>query len=189
MQTDTYMKGIVFTEFLGLVEEKFGYEMVDQIIEESTLPSGGAYTAVGTYAHAEIVSLVTNLSRRTDLPVGDLLKIYGRHLFGVFVRSYGHFLARADSAFSLLESIENHIHVEVKKLYPDAELPHFETKRLSPGTLEMVYRSERRMGDFAEGLLEATFEHFKENATIERENLVPDGSVVRFLLQKSGGAA
>ena len=36
------MKGIVFTEFLEMVEEKYGYEVVDQIIEESKLPSGGA---------------------------------------------------------------------------------------------------------------------------------------------------
>jgi len=42
------MKGIVFTEFLDLVEEKFGMEMVDKIITQSELESEGAYTAVGT---------------------------------------------------------------------------------------------------------------------------------------------
>jgi len=31
------MKGIVFTEFLELVEDKFGLEMVDNIIESSDL--------------------------------------------------------------------------------------------------------------------------------------------------------
>lgn len=179
------MKGIVFTEFLGLVEEKFGYEMVDEIIEQSHLPGGGAYTAIGTYPHSELVSLVTNLSQRTNLPVRTLLIMYGRHLFGVFTRSYGHFFSTASCAFCLLESLEKYIHVEVRKLYPDAELPRFEIKRLSPTTLEMVYRSERRMADFAEGLLEATFEHFNEKAVIHRENLTPDGSVVRFLLEKT----
>ncbi len=31
------MKGIVFTEFLELVEHKFGLEVVDEIIEKSNL--------------------------------------------------------------------------------------------------------------------------------------------------------
>ena len=33
------MKGIVFTEFLDLVEERFGLEMVDVIISQSKLES------------------------------------------------------------------------------------------------------------------------------------------------------
>ena len=42
------MKGIVFTEFLEMVEAQFGLDTVDAIIENSDLPSRGAYTAVGT---------------------------------------------------------------------------------------------------------------------------------------------
>jgi len=43
------MKGIVFTEFLELVENKFGLEMLDAIIEASNLESEGVYTRIGTY--------------------------------------------------------------------------------------------------------------------------------------------
>ena len=45
------MKGIVFTEFLEMVEDKFSADMVDDIIDDCDLASGGAYTAVGTYPH------------------------------------------------------------------------------------------------------------------------------------------
>ena len=41
------MKGIIFTEFIEMVEDKFGFEVADNIITNSNLPSGGAYTAVG----------------------------------------------------------------------------------------------------------------------------------------------
>ena len=54
------MKGIVFTEFLDMVEERFGYEVVDQIISESKLSTDGIYTSVGTYPHSEIVKLLMN---------------------------------------------------------------------------------------------------------------------------------
>lgn len=178
------MKGIVFTEFLELVEAKFGYDMVDHIIQDSQLHNGGAYTGVGTYPHSDMVALVTSLSLRTTIPASDLLKLYGHHLFGVFAKNYGHFFQGIESAFGLLEHIENYIHVEVRKLYPDAELPRFETRRLSANTLEMVYHSERRMADFAEGLIEATMEHFKEPAIISREILSLDSTTVRFMIEK-----
>ena len=53
------MKGIIFTEFLDLVEEKFGLEMVDKIIEQSNLDSGGIYTSVGTLMDYIIPMVVT----------------------------------------------------------------------------------------------------------------------------------
>ena len=85
------MKGVVFTELLELVEEKFGDEIADQIIEESDLPSGGAYTAVGTYDHQEIFQLVTQLSAKTNAPVPTLVKAFGQHLFGRFYAGYPQF--------------------------------------------------------------------------------------------------
>jgi hypothetical protein len=51
------MKGIVFTEFIEMVEQRFGYEIVDELLTETELPSGGAYTAIGTYSHHEIVAI------------------------------------------------------------------------------------------------------------------------------------
>jgi hypothetical protein len=178
------VKGIVFTSFLDLVEEKFGYEMVDRIILSCELPSKGAYTSIGTYPHSEMVQLVTALSKETETPVSDLLKVYGNYFFPVLSNGYPHFISEAKSALDLLESIEHHIHVEVIKLYPDAELPRFDTKRIDTHTLEMIYHSKRKMADFAEGLIRSTFEHYNEQVQMERENIVDDGSVVRFLIRK-----
>lgn len=178
------MKGIVFTQFLDLVEDKFGYDMVDSILEKSDLPSGGIYTAVGTYHHSEMVQLLTHLSAATGISVSDLLKLYGRHLFGILAKGYGHFLTNIHSSFDLLENLEKYIHVEVKKLYPDAELPTFETTRIDEHTLEMIYHSERKLGDFGVGLMEACFEHFGEKATVQGTNLKADGSVIRYIIIK-----
>ncbi|GAK98812.1 guanylate cyclase-related protein [Nonlabens ulvanivorans] len=75
------MKGIVFTEFLDLVEEKFGLGMVDQIIEQSELPSNGVYTSIGTYSFAEMLQLIQNLSSNTGLSIDQLLLAYGEHFF------------------------------------------------------------------------------------------------------------
>ena len=74
------MKGVVFTEFLEMVEARFSADVVDDIIDAANLPSGGVYTAVGTYPHEEIVALVLALAQQTGLSVRDLLLVFGEHL-------------------------------------------------------------------------------------------------------------
>ncbi len=178
------MKGIVFTEFIEMVEQQFGYELIDDLLTETDLPSGGAYTAIGTYSHHEIVALVVGLSKKLNTPVPAILHLFGEHLFKAFVKNYGHFFSHTTDVFDFLESIENYIHVEVRKLYPDAELPRFATKKIGDHTLEMIYQSERSMGDLAEGLIAACLEHFKEKATISRTTLEEGGKRERFLITR-----
>jgi hypothetical protein len=174
------MKGMIFTEFLRLVEEKWDADMVDDIIDACDLPSGGAYTAVGTYDHQEIVALVVELSKRSGVEVPDLLRVYGQHLFSKLALGYPQFVGKTDSVLDFLEGVENYIHVEVRKLYPDAELPSFETKRLEPQVLEMIYRSSRHLDDVCHGLIEGCITHFKKEGTVEREP-IDDGS--RFVIR------
>lgn len=176
------MKGVVFTGFLDLVENNFGYEMVDKIITSSDLMSGGAYTSIGSYPHSELVQLSSQLSRYTEIPVPKLMKLYGQHFFWVLAAQYGHILSQVKTAFQLLESADSHIHVEVKKLYPDAELPQLTTRRVDDKTLEMIYTSKQKMVDFAEGLIESCLKYFDDNSTIEKTNLTKDGSTVRFII-------
>ncbi|MCB1096060.1 MAG: heme NO-binding domain-containing protein [Verrucomicrobiae bacterium] len=181
------MKGIIFTEFLDLVEKEFGFEMQDAIIEECDLPSGGSYTSVGTYNHLEIVALVSKLSEKTTIPVPDLLQIYGEHLFGRFTQLYGGFFTGETTAFEFLESVESQIHVEVLKLYPTAQLPRFDTKRISEDSLEMIYHSGRHLEDVAQGLIRGCLKHFGEPAEIQRDPASDDGGV-RFVITRTPAA-
>ncbi len=161
------MKGLVFTEFLEMVEQTFSADTVDDIIDAADLPSGGVYTAVGTYPHSEIVTLVQQLSIKTGMPIPELVKAFGRYLFGRFVVLYPSFFAAAPDAFDFLDSIENHVHVEVRKLYPDAELPTFETVREGEHKLIMIYRSKHPFATLAEGLIAGCLSHYQVTAQTE----------------------
>jgi hypothetical protein len=164
------MKGMVFTELLDMVEDSFGADMVDDIIDDAKLASGGAYTAVGTYDHGEIVELVVCLSKRTGIEVPDLLKTYGQHLFARFAAMHTQFFSDSSDSFSFLETVHGYIHVEVRKLYPDAELPHLDCVRVTPDKLVVSYKSKRPFADFAEGLLRGCMEYFNEVMSIERQD-------------------
>ncbi|MFT5193303.1 MAG: hypothetical protein ACI9EW_001513 [Cellvibrionaceae bacterium] len=180
------MKGMIFTEFLEMVEDLFGDEVVDNIIEASDLPSGGAYTAVGTYDHSEIVQLVTHLSTKTGMAVPDLLKAYGKHLFGRFSTGYHHFFLGTATLFDFLKGIHSYIHVEVHKLYPDAELPHIVCEQRGAKQLTVVYQSGRPFADFAEGLLLGAVAHFGEPVHLERIQTPQDSAKsATFLLTKT----
>ncbi|MBK8017047.1 MAG: heme NO-binding domain-containing protein [Betaproteobacteria bacterium] len=171
------MKGVVFTEFLDMVGAKFSPDMADDIIDDADPPSGGAYTAVGTYDHGEIVAMVVALSRRSGVPVPQLLHTFGQHLFGRFVELYPGFFTGITGALDFLERIENVIHVEVLKLYPDAELPRFEIHRDSADSMTMVYRSPRGMGDLAAGLIDGCIAHYGQPVSIDRTTTHDGGEV------------
>ena len=183
------MKGIVFTEFLGLVEDQFGLEVADSIIAESQLSTNGAYTATGTYDHAELVQLVVKLSEKTGIEVPVLVRTFGKFLFGQLAATFPEFLEGVTSAEKMLSRVDEVIHVEVLKLYPKAELPSFEYSVASDGRHIMDYSSERGFSDLAEGLMEGCAEHFGSGIKIEREDRSGGaGTQVRFLIELSEAA-
>lgn len=165
-----------------MVERDFGYVVVDQILNDSQLESGGAYTAVGTYNHAEMIQLVSNLSKVSSQEVSALLEAFGSYIFDTFLLGYPRFFDHCAHGFEFLESIDNHIHVEVKKLYPDAMLPRFEVEKESR-ELRLRYFSDRRLSDFALGLIKRTMEHFGHGYSVEKVASNADGSEVLFLIR------
>jgi hypothetical protein len=179
------MKGIVFTEFFEMVEQKFGYEVVDEIISNSNLPSNGIYTAVGTYPSKEMVTLVEQLHVKSGLAVDALYQVFGEYLFHSLMKAYGHMFAEIKDSFQMLKAIDQHIHVHVKMLYPDAELPQFDVCEVDHSTLKMIYKSERRMSDLAIGLIKGCLSHFSEKAEISKRSLTDDNKVVEFIISKS----
>lgn len=179
------MKGIVFCEFVEMLEQEFSADMADEIISGAALESGGAYTTVGTYDHHEMLALVTQLSEKTGTPVPDLVEAFGRYLFGRFVDLYPAFFEGVDGAFSFLDRIEEHVHVEVLKLYPDAELPTFKTSRTDDNTMVMVYQSTRPFADLARGLIKGCIAHYGEPVDVQMEDLSDEGRThVRFTLRR-----
>ena len=165
--TEVVLKGVVFTEFLELVEDAFGLDVVDRIIEVADTPTAGAFTSVGTYDHSELIALVGALSVEVDTPVVELLHTFGKHLFGVFVHQFPELFEGVQTALQFVMQIEEYIHVEVRKLYPDAELPTFEHEVLEDGSLELTYTSTRPFSEFARGLLMGCVEHFGGGVEVE----------------------
>ena len=180
------MKGIIFTEFLEMVESKFGLEIVDDIIEQANLPSEGVYTSVGTYEFNEMVSLISQLSSKVNVSADELLYTFGLYLFDSLGKAHPEVIQSYNSPLGLLYSIEDHINVHVKKLYPDAELPSFKILEKTDTSISMIYTSSRGLYKLAHGLMQKSFEHFNKSAEVSIELLKEDGTEVKFDIVQNG---
>jgi hypothetical protein len=158
------MLGVVFTEFVDLVETRFSPEIVDTMIEKAGVT--GAYTAVGNYPLKDMISMLTVLSSETGIPVPDLLRLFGERLFEAFANRYSAFLTDTTDAFTFISDVEERIHAEVRKLYPHAELPRFRVIDHGKDLLVMRYQSFKCLGDLAIGLIIGCGKHFKENLSV-----------------------
>lgn len=174
------MKGLIFTSFIDLVEEKFGLEVTDELLSEVETKTNGAYSNVGTYDHQELVAMVVWLSKKINVPVTELLKLFGFTLFNKLMTHHVGMVKNIKTPFEMFELIDPFIHKEVKKLYPEAETPKFNSNRISPNELVLTYYSTRKMGDVAEGLIEGCFVYFDVKGEIKREFLTPDETTVKF---------
>ncbi len=181
------MLGLVFSEFMDMVETSFPDDVFDRLIDvaEESCDSGGEYTAVGKYDHVEMLTLVTALSEKTEIPVGDLVHAYGKHLFGRFHKKYPEFFEDDMDAFQFLKRIEDKIHVQVRRLYPQAELPKFTYEEPSEKELILHYQSNRPFAALAHGLIEGCIAYFDEKIDVEvADQSEGSGTKARFHLTR-----
>ncbi|WP_147127396.1 heme NO-binding domain-containing protein [Shimia ponticola] len=174
------MKGVVFVELLNMAESAFGEDAVDEVLDSADLENDGAYTAVGNYPCAELMKIVEGFSEKSGASPEVLQRKFGHWMMEFFERGYPEFFAGKENAFEMLNAIEDEIHVEVRKLYPDAELPTFRTRQVSDAHLEMIYSSPRPLAEFCHGLIEACVGHFGQTAEITAQPTVGRSDSMTF---------
>ncbi|WP_299934653.1 heme NO-binding domain-containing protein [uncultured Pelagimonas sp.] len=170
------MKGMVFTELLDMAEQALGEDVVDQILDDLALESDGSYTSVGNYPCRELMQIVGAISDRSGASIEELQRQFGAWMLKRFSQGYPEFFAGKTNVLDMLDAIENEVHVEVRKLYPDAELPKFDTRRPDAISLEMTYQSERPLVPFCRGLIEECITHFGDPAEVTVDDQSANGT-------------
>ncbi|GGZ99752.1 guanylate cyclase [Arenicella chitinivorans] len=176
------MKGIILSEFVEFLEDTVGPEQAQAIIDNSGVSSGGAYSRVGQYDYQELIQLLTQAVTDTEHETSFLLQAFSDHLFGVFKRDYQVFFDGVSSAAQMLSQIDNHIHVEVKKLYPDAELPKFEYQT-DGKQFTLDYQSPRPLAAVAQALVNACIKYFGNREELVSCEIAEDQCAAKFVIQ------
>ena len=177
------MKGFIFTNFLEFIETTHGLEMVDEMITNCNLPSEGIYSSFSSYDFNELVSLLTYVSKKTDVNSEILLEKFGIFVFPYLIGKHSYIIDNYDNAIDLIGGIENHIHIEVKKLYNDADLPTFRVVEKTKKKLSIIYNSSKGLTYFAIGLIKETLNHFKVNGTVNIDKSFGTENGVKFNIE------
>lgn len=170
------MKGIVFCLFNELVEEKFGLEMWETLLEKVQPESQGIYTSAANYPFTELVALVGELSAQSGLPANDLVTAFGEYMFPKFAERNPEFVSDIDNLKDFLKTVDQVIHVEVKKMYPSANLPSFDYEDDASDQLTMRYQSPRKLCHLSEGLIQGAAKHYGESIHVDHPVCMHNGA-------------
>jgi hypothetical protein len=177
------MKGFIFTNFIEFVETNHGLEMVDEMITNCNLPSQGIYSSFSSYEFDELVSLLTFVSQKTKVNPEILLEKFGVFVFPYLIGKHSYIIENFDNPIDLIGGIENHIHIEVKKLYNDADLPTFRVVEKTTKKLTVIYNSSKGLTYFAIGLMKETLNHFNVNGSITIDKSFDATMGVKFIIE------
>ena len=169
------MKGIVFIVLSELVETQHGIEAWEEILQEVKPECEGVYISTASYPDDEMIKYVKAISKKLSLPSTEITKVFGRYLFNELNDKYGFFTKQCANLFEFLDSIENVIHKEVRKLYQDVNLPTIDCTVDSPNEMLMLYHSPRKLCYLAEGLISGAADHFEEPIALTHEKCMHDG--------------
>jgi len=174
------MKGIIFTEFLDIIEDAFGLEVCQKMLDQAS--DMGVYTAVGSYDHRALVTLIVTLSKITGVSAEDLQEVYGEAVFTRLLQTLPAMTGIQQDTFNFIKKVEDHIHTEVKKLYPDATPPQFDFISETKTHMVMDYKSARCMSHVCLGLIKGCAKHFGQTVHVTMAPLNKSKSHVRFNL-------
>lgn len=178
------MKGLVFKEFFDFVDTRYGPAATEAVLDRADLGHDGVYAATGAYPFEDLGALVGAACAQTGETAEALLRDFGGAVGCSFARGYRAHFEPYNGLFEMLENVDGIIHVEVRKLYPEAELPRFFVERRSAEELVLLYCSERRLWDFAKGIIEAAAGYYGESVRVRVEPRETEADAARITVSK-----
>jgi predicted hydrocarbon binding protein len=169
------MKGIIFNLLEDMVVAKCGMQVWNDLLAKHA-PSDRVYISAKSYSEAELFSIVQDVALQLNLPVQEVVKAFGRFLFGGLASRHADVVQRFNDFSSLVLGIHDVIHLEVNKLYHEPSLPTITGKIVSKHRIELIYSSPRQLCYCAEGLLYGAAEHFQQSIAISHPTCMHQGA-------------
>lgn len=177
------MKGIVFCAFVSFVETRWSDELADQMLTQSDLTTGGAYTSVGRYSHSELQQHTNFLAQHIGAIPDRVLSDFGQFLFPLLAAQADDVMREYASCFDFLSEIEAVIHRDVRRLDSLAQVPMITTlAREGDSRLLLEYRSTLPFAMLAHGLFLGALNHFQMEkfASLKAIEVAPDNTHAIF---------
>jgi predicted hydrocarbon binding protein len=171
------VKGIIFNLLESLIIEKFGDEIIEEIYDEAEFSADvPPFVGPETYPDEDLFAMVPLLAQKSGLTVDDLVYAFGKYMFPVLADTYPGFLKGIESPVEFLGTVNDVIHVEVKKLFEGATPPMVVIEEANGDRATLRYSSERQLCRLAEGLLDGVADHFGQRVAYSHRQCMQDGA-------------
>lgn len=164
------MKGLLFNIVEEAVIDRWGEAAWDAVLDDAEV--SGAYTSLGSYPDADLLAIVGVASRRTGIAPDDLTRQLGRAAFGGLASRHPELVDHFTDTRALLAALNDVVHAEVRKLYPDSIVPDFTmlddagADGAADAPIRLRYESPRGLCLLAEGLVLGAADHFGERLAV-----------------------
>lgn len=168
------MKGVIFKAFEKFVIANWGDAFFEELIDATPAAGRGAFVGPGTYPDEVLVALLTTAVQKLGVAPEVALRSLGRFAFAELAAGLPGCTQGHVHPLTFLESIESIIHVEVRKLYPEARTPRILVERRGEA-VRLVYESARRLCPLMIGLVEGACAAFGHDVQHEHVQCVHRG--------------
>lgn len=158
-----------------MVEEHYSLDTWEHLIEQTILASEGIYTSSKTYPDEEIVLLITALAKYSGEVTSELIEKFGHYLFPHLMHSLPAKINHYSNLWDFLAAVDGIIHVEVKKLSPDALTPDIKIISFNKNNMKLSYSSSRKLCFLAIGLIEQAGEYYNSSVVVSHQQCMHDG--------------
>ena len=169
------MKGVIFNLLEEFVCEGWGYDTYELVMSSCPAHERGPFIGPGTYPDSVLLAIVAGTAKKLDITVEQAVRAFGKFAMSKLAAKVPELISHLESPKALLMSLENVIHIEVKKIYPMAEPPTFDYEDPADDKLIMHYYSKRNLCVLMEGLLEGLADYYETNLDFTQTHCVNHG--------------
>lgn len=160
------MKGIFVKCLEDLVVTKFGKDKWEGSLEDTGLNHSPAILASSDVPDAQVINLVSAVCDNLGISLEQVADAFGHHWVYVYSQiEYNRYYEANKTAKEFLLCMDM-IHSAYAKTIKNAKPPRFYYEWKSSKTLVMHYISQRKLIDFAVGIIKAVGKYYKEDIKV-----------------------
>jgi predicted hydrocarbon binding protein len=170
------VKGIIFNLLESFISEGWGEDKYEEIFAACPLHTREPFVGPQSYPDADLLMIVAKAAEKLGIAAPAAVHAFGKYCFPKLAAKYPIFVRDHSHPKPFLQTIDNVIHVEVRKLFKDATPPRMTFVDPAPNELVMTYSSSRQLCALVGGLIEGVADYFHSPIRYEQTQCTQRGA-------------
>jgi hypothetical protein len=153
------MKAFIVTSMVDMLDRQHGAGEVDAILAKAGLESLRGADPNDNLPVQHMVRLSMVAAETLNTEVDDLVEQFGWYIFGVLVIEFPDQVSQPDF-HAFLQAVNTKIHPEMRRRFPNAEVPTVTVAEVQGDSILVRYASKRPFTRLACGIISAASAHF-----------------------------